>query len=242
QNKKMRLEDAKIAAKSDINDAQHQVDQLKIRIKQYNDNLKKAKESLEKALVKAPIKGVVHIGDPNQRRWGGNNQIEVGSELWRGRVIAHIPDSENFEVSTDIPENSRSKVKKGLDVTVSLPAVPDLILTGKIIEVANKAHNRISWDPSSPKAFKIKIDIKGNDERLVSGMTARVEIFVDEIKDVLVVPIESVFVEEDKNHVWRQTSGQPKKVYVETKQSNENYVAVEGLEEGDRVYLFDPFQ
>jgi len=242
QSKIMQLEDAKIAAKSDINEAQHSVDQLKIRVKQLEDSTKKAKETLEKTILKAPVDGIVHIGDPDQRRWGGNNQIEVGAQVWRGRVIAHIPDSENFEVSTDIPENSRSKVQKGLDVTVTLPAVPDLILTGKIFEVANKAHNRISWDPSSPKAFNIKIDVKGNDERLVSGMTARVEIFVEEIKDVLVVPIESVFVEEDKNYLYRHTQGNPEKVFVETKQSNEHFVAVEGVAEGDRVYLFDPFK
>jgi multidrug efflux pump subunit AcrA (membrane-fusion protein) len=246
-NRKMNLEDAKISAKSDINEAQNSVDQIKIQIKQSERNLTKDKKALNEMIVKAPTEGIVHIGDANARRWGSHNQIEVGKDVWRGRVLAHIPDTKNFEVTTDIPENTRSKVKKGLEATIKLPAIPDLALKGKIYYVATKAHHRISWDRSSPKVFNIKINVdsngdNGGDGRIVSGMTARIEIFVDEIKDVLAVPVESVFVEEDKNFVYKQTNGQPEKVYVTTKQSNENFVAIEGLEEGDRVYLFDPYK
>ena len=240
QTKKMRLEDAKISAQSDINAAQHDVDRLKIQIRQTEKHIEKLKQSLEKTVLKAPAEGVVHIGDPRRRY--SSRQIEVGAEVWRGRVIAHIPDVKNFQVESSIPENSRSRIRKGLEVAVTLPAVPGLLLKGTITAVAHKAHTRVSWDPSSPKAFNITIDVKQDDERLVSGMTARVEIFISEITGVRAVPVEAVFVEKDKNFVYRQTGGKPEKVVVTTGQSNEDFVAVQGVNEGDRVYLFNPFR
>ena len=52
-----------------------------------------------------------------------------------------------------------------------------------------------------------------------------------------------MFEENGKLLVYRKTLGGPEKVFIKIGESNNNFVEVtEGLEEGDDVFLYRPFQ
>ena len=78
---------------------------------------------------------------------------------------------------------------------------------------------------------------------LVSGMSVQIEIITETLKDVMSVPIESVFEEEGKYFVYLKNDYKQKTAYVTLGISNDNYVHIKsGLNEGDTVYLYRPFQ
>ena len=77
---------------------------------------------------------------------------------------------------------------------------------------------------------------------MISGMTARVEIVTEQLKDALQVPIEGVFNDDGKPVCYvRKADGKPEKREVKPGQSNDHFVQIlEGLKEGEEVQLFVP--
>ena len=63
------------------------------------------------------------------------------------------------------------------------------------------------------------------------------------LKDILYIPVEAVFEEGGKYHVYTDTPSGPFKTLVEIGLANDNYVEIKnGLKENDVVYLYRPFQ
>ena len=114
---------------------------------------------------------------------------------------------------------------------------------GKITKIASLPVTLIPWDQNSPKIYQTNVDFTGYDKRVVSGMSVQVEVISRVLQDVMYVPVEAVFEEGGHLIVYLKTLSGPEKQVIKIGESNNNYVEVtEGLEEGDEVYLYRPFQ
>jgi HlyD family secretion protein len=83
--------------------------------------------------------------------------------------------------------------------------------------------------------------MKGEDVRLRPGMTARVYIHADAVKDVLAVPIHAVFNEGGQKVCYLFKGGDFIKRDVTVGRQNEDVIEiVSGLINGDRVSLIKP--
>jgi len=152
-----------------------------------------------------------------------------------------IPDLSAFEIDFQIAEEYRGRLVEGASADITIDAVPGLRMTGKLTKVSKLARPRVEYDPSSPKVFDGTVTPDKNDPRTISGMTARVEILTDQLKDVLQVPIEAVFNDDGKSVCYvRRAGGRPEKREVKPGRSNDHFVEVEGLKEGEEVQLFLP--
>ena len=90
------------------------------------------------------------------------------------------------------------------------------------------------------KYFSVTVQVNESEPRLRPGMTARVEIEVEERAKALFVPIEAVF-ERDGRSVVYLAGRRPRPREVVLGPSNADFVVVEkGLSRGDRVLLRDP--
>ena len=73
-------------------------------------------------------------------------------------------------------------------------------------------------------------------------MTATVDIQVDTVKKALVIPIDSVFEDPEKNEKYCYVSegGRPEKKVIKLGASNDSFVQVlDGLDEDELVYQYD---
>ncbi len=88
----------------------------------------------------------------------------------------------------------------------------------------------------------IETKVRETDEaRLRPGMTARVEIQVEERKDATYLPLEAVFERDGRPLVYVAHGRTPRPREVVLGPSNQDFVVIErGLEPGERVYLRDP--
>jgi HlyD family secretion protein len=244
-NAELELAKAEVGAKSQLLQRESAVEQIKDRIRRSTTELDDLKKELDKCIVMSPVDGIVLYGDPAQRgyynRGDGDMEIKVGAEWYRGNTLITIPDLSAFEADIAIGEEYRGRIKPGSKASVTLEAVPGLILEGALKEIAGLARPRVPWDESTPKVFDGIIALAAADPRMVSGMTARVEIIAETVENVIHTPIEAVFNVDGKPVCFvRQGSGYERRA-VKPGRSNDDFVEItEGLAEGEQVYVFNP--
>jgi HlyD family secretion protein len=141
-------------------------------------------------------------------------------------------------VETRVRETDVHKVERNQKVEVRVEAYPDLRLTGAVALIGTLAQEE--KDRRGAKFFSVTIEIRESEPRLRPGMTARVEIQVEERRQALSVPLEAVF-ERDGQSVVYLPGRRPRPREVVLGPSNADFVVVEkGLARGERVLLRDP--
>ena len=74
-------------------------------------------------------------------------------------------------------------------------------------------------------------------------MSVQINVVTRIIPNTIFVPVEAVFEENDRFFVYRSGLGGPSEVDVTIGESNDNFVQItKGLDEGDVVYLYRPYQ
>lgn len=120
-----------------------------------------AADGLSRAKLIAPFAGIVVAIDP-----------QVGETVAIGTPVVRVADTSNFQVeTTDLTEINVVNVKEGDPVTVTLDAIPDLELTGKVASIKGFGENR-----QGDIVYTIVIKLNKQDPRLRWNMTAKVTI------------------------------------------------------------------
>ena len=209
--------------------------QKRLSIRQDEERLEEAHRTLDKLSVIAPAPGIAIIS----RNWSTNNKFQMGDQCWSSQQIIQLPDLSKLKAKVNINEIDISKVTRGLKVQIRPDAFSDSTFTGYVATVANLAQNKDN--KSSIKIFPIEIVINEYNKNLLPGLTVSCRIIVDEIPDVVYMPIEALQIEGDKSYVFKKTMGGYEKVEVLTGLTNSDYVIIEsGLGKGDKVALVDP--
>lgn len=172
------------------------------------------------------------------KEWNGRKR-KVGSSInqWE-QTIATLPNLTKMESKTFANEVDIRKIKKGLDVIVGFDAFPDLTLPGKVTEVANVGTNKKGSDI---KLFQIMIELQETDDSVRPGMTTSNSIITNQVKDVLTLPIEAIFSKDSISYVYAKSGFSITKKQVELGDSNnEDVIILNGISEGDVVYLNEP--
>ena len=239
--KKLNLEKVQVQINRTQVQNQRQIDNMKRRIDKQRDDLKEQQSFLPMMELKAPVDGVVLYGDPDDR-WS-RTEVKLGMDIYRGMVLMTIPDMRKLLVEFDLPEMYRSKVAVGNDVIVTPDSLQGVKLKGRIDEISTLPSSVLMWDPNSPKIYKSKIEVEDDKKELVSGMSVQLEIVSGIIKDIISVPVEAVFEEGEDFFVYTSSATGASRQLVKLGRSNDSMVEItEGLEDGDVVYLYRPFQ
>jgi HlyD family secretion protein len=238
----MDVEKAKISGENDINQKQAELAKTEDTIRRLKREMETLQDQLSKCDITAPVSGLVVYGDPTNPYRVYGQEIKVGADWYGGQTLMTIPDLSAFEIDINVAEDYVARIKSGMPVTVTFEAVPDVRLTGKLKDIAKLGRPREQYDPTSPRVFLTSITLNGSDSRLVSGMTARVEILADHADSVLLVPTDAIATESGKTIVMLRTdNGRLDRREVAAGRANNNYVEiVKGLIEGDRVALGVP--
>lgn len=209
------------------------------QLKSALDQLERTKKELDHMTIKSPGSGLVVYGDPEQR-WWDENRMKVGSNVYGNQVIMTLPDLVETQVLTDVHETDITKVAMNQSVTVTCDTYPGRIFTGKVTKIAALARQD-GWRDDAVKKFQVEVSIDGKDHGLKPGVSAKCQILVETLENVLYVPVQAVFVEEGKHNCFAAQNASFSKKQVKLGKSNENFIVIEeGLSEGDEVALFNP--
>ncbi|CAA6679127.1 MULTISPECIES: efflux RND transporter periplasmic adaptor subunit [unclassified Lentimonas] len=202
-----------------------------------DERLAELKDDYSKLVLRAPVAGIVEIGKGDER--GREPKVlAIGVKVSPREVVARIPDLSQFLVNCSIPEIYRSRIQVGLDVIIKNSALPDLVMEGKVAQIASMSERLNRWDSRSPRIYKTRISTNTTDPRLMPGMTVEVEIFVDSVRDVLFVPVEALYNQEGETYCQVQGTFDVEERLVETGRVSTSFVEVlNGVDEGDVVLL-----
>jgi HlyD family secretion protein len=216
----------------------HQEDafQKSLNIKQIEAQLEDANNSLNSLFVVSPAPGIAII----ERNWMTGMKWQVSDQPYSGTKMIELPDLNEMMAEVEINEVDISKIKPGLEVVVTPDAYSDTTFPGEITEVANLARNK-DWD-SKIKVFPVTVSLKGRAENLMPGLTVSCRILVNQISDVVYVPLESVFKKDGEEYVYVKTASGFQRRPVRVGAMNTDYALIsEGLSENEEIALSDPF-
>ncbi len=205
-------------------------------------------EQLSLATIVAERPGLVVYGaaDQNQMRYRGSSSqeaIQEGATVRERQAILTIPDMREMAVKTNIHESAVQRVAVGQTVKVSIDAFPDVDLSGVVTKVAVVADSANAFMNPDLKVYPTTIKIDGVHDWLRPGMSSEVEILVDQLVDVVYVPVQAVTYWDDQRVVYVDNGGRPERRVVETGTFSESFIEItSGLREGEEVLLLPPQQ
>ena len=237
----LELDKTQKEAISKLAQAQAKLKSAESRYNIQKNQLTDLRDQVEKCTIKAEKLGLVIYGG---RRDGvfyyNQEQIREGATIRQRQAILTIPDMTKMGVIVKIHESHIKKVKKGMPAQIRVESEPDKPLAGEVTKVGVLPDSQNRYMNPDLKVYKTEITVTGVHEWTKPGMTAKVEIFVDELEDVVYVPIQAVFAEE-KQRVCYISGRNPERRVAETGQYNDEFIEIKtGLKEGEIVLLKEP--
>jgi RND family efflux transporter MFP subunit len=203
------------------------------------NNLEEANQTLKNLTVISPGDGITVI----RKNWHTGNKWQVGDQTWSGNPLIDLPDLGELCTETEINEVDISKISMDQKVEIRLDAFSDSVFHGKVTEIASLAKVKDEEKKSKIKVFPVKIHIESASKKLMPGMTVSCKIVVNQLDDVIYVPLEAIHIEEGKEYVFLKNGSSYHKREVNSGESNNDFLVItKGLKEGDVVALSDPFK
>ncbi|MCF7958538.1 MAG: HlyD family efflux transporter periplasmic adaptor subunit [Phycisphaerae bacterium] len=236
------------------------VAQAQARLSSAEENLSSQKrrvewyeEQIAKCTIKARAPGLVIYGTGGsgdaysamRRRGGGggggSGVIAAGESVYQGQTLISMPDTVSMVAEISVHETEVDKVRPGQPTQIVMDAFPDKILDGEVIEVAPLPDQQRGFMNPDLKVYTTLISINGTHDFLRTRMSCKVEIFVREINEVILVPIQVVANRGGRKVLFILNKGNIEERVVKTGAFNDSFVQIiEGLQENEEVLLNPP--
>lgn len=191
--------------------------------------------SLSALEIKAPHDGLFVL----EPHWDGTLP-EPGKSVFPGSKLAKIPDLSVMQAKVFVPEVEAIGIKEGVAVSVTLHAFPDQSFEGQVSAISKTAQPKERDNPVKYFTVTVALNAKSNDF-LKPGQRLDANIRVIEQDQGLVVPIQTVFREQDHTWVFVQKGKEFKQQTVTTGFCSSSLCTIEtGLKDGDVVALSQP--
>jgi HlyD family secretion protein len=201
------------------------------------DQLKKVLEQIKNCTIVATQPGlVVYAGSDQPFR--NDRQIIEGAEVFERQDIIKIPNTTSMVVKAKIHESVIARIHEGQKAFVTVEAIPDQIFDGLVKKVGVLPDSRDRWMSPDVKVYTTDINISKGSADLKPGMTAQIRIIINELKDVLFVPVQSVQSRGSESYCQVVHSAGSEIRKVKTGDYNDKFVEVkDGLKEGEMVAM-----
>jgi multidrug efflux pump subunit AcrA (membrane-fusion protein) len=208
-------------------------------LKMAKDRVAKYKNQIAACNIKATTPGlVIHAsGRDIFERVIASEEIREGANVRFGQKIITLPDTSEMLVQLGISETSIHRVRNEQKATITMDAFPDQTYQGIVSHVAQLPNPQGPFS-ADIKVYLSRVDIINPDEGLKPSMSAKVEILVEHLENVLVVPIQCIISQADKKICFVKTQGQIEEREITTGSFGEAFVHItSGLVDGERILL-----
>ncbi len=160
----------------------------------------------------------------------------LGSMVDQSTEILTIMDPTTLCVDAEVYERDLSKLRVGQEVSVSVPAYPGEVFTGRICYIGDVVK-------PETRTITVRSEIDNRAQRLKDGMFADVRLFQQAGSPVLALPERAVLDDREGKLVFVKTASGYRPQPVQVGVRHAAYVeVVEGLAQGDEVVLDGNFQ
>ena len=197
------------------------------------------KLQLEKCVVRAPAAGqVVYANEARTRSSSGDIAIAEGRLVRERQIMFRLPDPKRMQVMAKINESRIERVKPGMSAKLTLDALSDMVLEGTVRTVSDfPLPNTNVYNTTKEYAAIVEIHVPPHTVR--PGMTAEVAIQIEQMDDVVQVPLQAVFERDHRHFCLLQNDGDELELReVQLGPVNEKFAVIRtGLNREDHVVL-----
>ncbi|MHC4143830.1 MAG: efflux RND transporter periplasmic adaptor subunit [Planctomycetota bacterium] len=152
-----------------------------------------------------------------------------------------MPDTAEMIAEIAVHEAEVDKVRPGQRAVITVDPFPDETFTGQVLKVAHLPDSRRGFLNPDLKVYITQVLIEGTHDYLKPGMSAKVEILVERLEDVIIVPVQVVANRGGSKVCFVSTPGGTEERIVQTGAFDDTFVQiVDGLKEGEKVLLNPP--
>ncbi|MEM6909777.1 MAG: efflux RND transporter periplasmic adaptor subunit, partial [Pseudomonadota bacterium] len=170
-------ENALVAAKASLSTAEAQAQSARAQIAQSTAELQSAQLDLSRTRIIAPTSGVVI-----------NKLVEPGTTVAANfqtpNLFTIAADTSRMQVEAAVDEADIGQVRENQQVRFTVDSYPDETFAANVQQIrqsATQAHSAVS--------YLVILDVDNSDGKLLTGMTANVDIITGRKRDVLRVPV-----------------------------------------------------
>ncbi|MCH8965081.1 MAG: efflux RND transporter periplasmic adaptor subunit [Planctomycetes bacterium] len=232
------LERVKQEADNKLSEKQVAVQARRDELALKQQRLNKLEEKMAKTKIFAPADGLVVYGGGGNRWMGRDDAIKEGAEVFERQTIMQLPDTSEMKVIVRIHEAQTDKIRLDQEAIIEVEGISDRKFTGRITKIAVLADSQNRWLNPELKEYETEITINESDPLLKPGVTARVEILVSELTDVVAVPVQSIYSKMHKSFVFVGHKDDAEPIEVQLGLASDEFVEIKsGLEPGQEVLL-----
>ena len=202
-----------------------QIDVQKALVDQATANAYYTQSQLDKTIIYSPFSGIVTKV---------NN--EVGDIVNANDLIISLIGAGKFGMEANIAESDIAKVGIKDSARVTLDAYGKSVVFEALITQINLSETIIE----GVATYKTEFQFIEDDERILSGLTANIDILSEKKENVLYVPTRNILIEDDGQFVTKvDLEDEEEKVLIKTglRGSDGRTEVISGLSEGDRILV-----
>ncbi len=193
----------------------YDIEIAKLQLERAKASLALVRVQISKYRLVAPFSGVV-----------ANVDIKAGQIVSPSEVMVSMIGRTKFQIETNISEADIAKISVSDNAQVTLDAYGDEnIFTAKVIHIdpAGRVIDGIT-------VYKVTLEFDLGDERILSGLTADINILTDKKGDVLYIPSRNVIYRDGKKYV---------KVFVDEDFNDSRFANLISVSEKDDQNIFE---
>jgi RND family efflux transporter MFP subunit len=231
------LDRAESSGKASIDKAESDKAAADITFRLEKTTLERLDKQLAGCAVTSPGDGILVYS--KQRWWDDNSRIQAGAMVFFRQPLFSLPDLAQMQMKVKIHEAQVKKVKQGQKAEIRIEAYANQVLHGTVKSVATMA-NAEGWMDRFVKEYEtiVTVDDLPLEAGLKPGFTGDVKIQVNELPDVLMVPVQAVGQVERQHVCFVAVGGGFERRAVTVGENNDKFVEIkEGLSEGEKVAL-----
>ncbi len=228
---------AKSTGAASVDKARSELEAAEVTVRLEKTILDNWKKQLDHCIVKAPQTGILVYS--KERWWDDSTRIQAGAVVHYQQPLFSLPDLTQMQMKVKIHEALVKKVQAEQKAEIRIDAYPNMVLHATVKKVATLA-NAEAWFDRAVKEYEtiMHIDDLPTDAGLKPGMTGNVKIFVKELPDVLIVPVQAVSQQEGQHYGYVVGDKGTRRREVAVGDNNDKFVEIKsGLEEGEKVTL-----
>jgi HlyD family secretion protein len=220
-----------VVAKAQLEDAQKKYDELKAGpdpsdVTNAKTRIDAAQATIALADIEAPFGGKITEVD-----------VKSGDQVNAGTMAFRLDDLSHLLVDVNVSEVDINRIQVGQDVTMTFDAILDKEYHGKVTQVA-----LVGTSNQGVVDFTVTVELMDPDQEVRPGMTAAVNIVVNQLHNVLLVPNRAVRLQDSNRVVYVLRNGTPVPVKITLGASSDTMSQVVGgdLKVGDEIVLNPP--
>ena len=179
-------------------------------------------------VITSPIDGYV-IGKPT------SVGQTVSSGISSPQVIMNVATLDKMQIELMVDESDIGQIRDGQQVEFTVDAYPDETFYGVVTLISRSATttNNVNY-------YKCYVDVDNVDNKLLPTMTARANVIISEMKDVMTISSKCIFSDNGRTYVkvLDRATGNQKEVDIKQLMAGEDRIAVSGdINDGDELVV-----